>query len=74
MLWDQGAAEWQQVLPAAEGLARGFWPDRCCLLLVCCLATRHRRRANNDNNNSGKINNNKSNTKSATAIELSSIH
>lgn len=43
-------------------------------LLVCCLATRHRRRANNDNNNSGKINNNKSNTKSATAIELSSIH
>lgn len=43
-------------------------------LLVCCLATRHRRKADNDNNNSGKINNNKSNTKSATAIELSWIH
>lgn len=58
------------------------WPEvfgqigavRSACLLVCCLATRHRRRANNDNNNSGKINNNKSNTKSATAIELSSIH
>lgn len=58
------------------------WPEvfgqigavRSACLLVCCLATRHRRRANNDNNNSGKINNNKSNTKAATAIELSSIH
>lgn len=36
MLWDQGAAEWQQVLPAAEGLARGFWPDGCCS--VCLFA------------------------------------